>query len=175
MAENLAVTKYNDGEEISLVVDNWVWQDTISSDGFYSWYDNTEAKYGALYNWRAVSSGKLCPAGWRVPTEEDWTILIDHLGGREIAGGKLKEAGSVHWTRPNVGATNSSGFTALPGGYRWHGGNFNNVKRSGSWWTSTSNYSGSGVAYSLHSGHTEIEPHNYLFRIGASVRCIKEE
>ena len=180
MAQNLAVTKYNDGKEIPLIIANSEWSDTLVADA-YSWYGNVETKYGALYNWYAVNSEKLCPAGWRVPSDEDWTTLTNHLGGAEVAGGKLKEAnleeeGSIHWTIPNVGASNSSGFTALPGGYRYYSGGYNTIKRHGYWWTSTSNPSNTGIiGRSLYFGYAEIDrPTNLDKRTGASVRCIKK-
>ena len=174
MAQNLAVAQYNDGEEIPLVTATTEWYELES--GAYSWYGGTETRYGALYNWYAVSSDKLCPAGWRVPTDDDWTILTDYLDGVEVAGGKLKEAGSVHWTVPNVGASNSSGFTALPGGYRSSGGGYNNSKRLGYWWTSSSNplFPDDGNARSLNYSYAEIDKVILNKRIGASVRCIKE-
>ena len=71
-----------------------------------------------LYNWYAVNTGKLCPEGWHVPTDDEWTILTDYLGGKSVAGGKLKETGTSHWLSPNTGATNETGFTGLPTGYR---------------------------------------------------------
>jgi uncharacterized protein (TIGR02145 family) len=118
MAENLKTTKYNDGNSIPNVTDFIEWSDLIT--GVYCWYKNDasayKATYGALYNWFTVSTGKLCPAGWHVPSDAEWTTLYGYLGGAGVAGGKLKETGTTHWISPNTGATNSSGFTALPGG-----------------------------------------------------------
>ena len=183
MAQNLAVTKYNDGEQIPLIIVGSEWQDTLLADA-YSWYDNIEAKYGALYNWHAVSSDKLCPTGWRVPTDNDWTTLTDYLGGEQIAGGKLKETGAIHWMAPNVGASNSSGFTALPGGYRsytgsdyyyFYGGNYNGAKRNGYWWTSSSNpLNHDAIGRSLNYSYADINKTSLDKRTGAYVRCIKE-
>jgi uncharacterized protein (TIGR02145 family) len=173
MAQNLAVTKYNDGEPIPLVIDVSIWVDTLATAA-YSWYNNIETKYGAIYNWYAVGSGKLCPAGWRVSTDEDWKILTDYLGGAEIAGGKLKETGDVHWTNLNVGATNSSGFTALAGGYRYFGGSYANEKRFGYWWTANEATSKSGIARSMHYNYANIDQIKPDKRTGASVRCVKE-
>ena len=114
MGENLKVTRFNDGKEIPYVpeMDEW----TRVTGPAYSWYDNdisNKDTYGALYNWFAVSSGKLCPAGWRIPDDSDWEVLTDFLGGLSVAGGKLKETGTSHWTLPNSGATNETGFSAL--------------------------------------------------------------
>jgi|GEM_PF-4490758 len=118
---NLRVTHYNDGTAIPHVTDGGTWSG-LSTPG-YCYYNNStdpakQEKWGALYNWYAVETGKLAPAtgGWRVPTDADWTILSDYLGGVSVAGGKMKEAGTANWSSPNTGATNESGFSALPGG-----------------------------------------------------------
>jgi uncharacterized protein (TIGR02145 family) len=94
--------------------------------------------YGYLYNWYAVSHLHFAPNGWHVPTDDEWTILTNYLGGLDIAGGKLKETGTTHWVSPNTGATNESGFTALPGGDRaWDGGLFFGIGGEGNWWSAT--------------------------------------
>jgi len=96
-AENLQTTQYNDGTSISNVTDWFAWR-TLTTDA-YCWYNNDAATYrnlyGALYNWYAVKTGKLCPSGWHVPSNDEWTILSDYLGGGNVAGGKLKETGTV--------------------------------------------------------------------------------
>ena len=126
MAENLKTTKYNDGMAIPLVSDNNAWE-ALKTPG-YCWYNNDAAanknRFGALYNWYTVNTKKLCPAGWHVPNDKEWTTLRTYLGGEEIAGGKLKETGTTHWTSPNTDATNQTGFTALPGGGRRSNGEF---------------------------------------------------
>lgn len=120
MAENLRTTKYNNNADIPLVTGNQEWASLTTPA--YSWYNNDESAnkstYGALYNWYAINTGNLCPTGWHVPLSTEWTILINYLGGEASAGGKLKEAGLSHWATPNTGATNQSGFTALPAGVR---------------------------------------------------------
>ncbi len=129
MAENLRTTKYNDGSSIPVVNDNISWLNLTTAA--YCWYDNDISRkdiYGALYNWHTVTSGNLCPAGWHVPKNEEWTVLTAYLGGESVAGGKLKETGTAHWN-PNSDATNESGFTALPGGMRGNGGAFKMVTR----------------------------------------------
>jgi uncharacterized protein (TIGR02145 family) len=112
MAENLRVTHYSDGTKIPY---NKYYQ-----NGSYWWYNNDsltfKSTYGALYDWISVNTYKLCPTGWHVPLEIEWQELITFLGGESVAGGKLKETGTTHWNSPNTGATNESGFTALPGG-----------------------------------------------------------
>jgi len=123
MAENLRATRYNDGTDIPKVTDLAKWVN-LTTPG-YCWYLNEESGYkniyGGLYNWHAVNTGKLCPAGWHVPADEEWEALVSYLGGEDVAGGKLKESGNSHWIPTNAGitATNASGFTALPGGTHW--------------------------------------------------------
>ena len=116
---NLKTTKYNDGTSIPNVTNDTSWSNLTT--GAYCWYNNDVSyknPYGALYNWYAVNTGKLAPKGWHVPSDAEWTTLITYLGGESIAGGKLKEAGTTHWLSPNTEATNSTGFSALPGGRR---------------------------------------------------------
>ena len=138
IVENLKTTKYNDGIAIPLVTDNSDWGNLTTSA--YCWYTNDAAAnkstYGSIYNWYAVNTGKLCPTGWHVPTDEEWTILINYLGGGSVAGNKLKEAGTIHWISPNAG-TNESGFTALPGGRRTSAGIYVSLTDYGYWWSST--------------------------------------
>ena len=119
MKENLKVTKLNDGTAIELVINDDDWG--ISTSPGYCWYDNdvnNKNLYGGLYNGYCVITGKLCPTGWHVPTDSEWTELSDYLGGDDVAGGKMKETGTTHWLSPNTDANNESGFTGLPGGYR---------------------------------------------------------
>lgn len=138
MAENLKTTRYNDGTLIPHVTknDNWA---ALTSPA-YCWYNNdstNQEEYGALYNWYTVNTDKLCPEGWHVPTDEEWNILMSNFGDSGIAGGALKETGTLHWKSPNTGATNESGFTALPGGYRSYKGTCNLLRAYGFWWSST--------------------------------------
>ena len=120
MTENLRVTRLNDNTPIQLVTSNSSWASMTTPA--YCWYNNDEAAnkniYGGLYNWYAVNTGKLCPSGWHVPSHQEFTVLRDYLGGATAAGGKLKEVGLTHWKSPNTGATDSSGFTAVPSGTR---------------------------------------------------------
>jgi uncharacterized protein (TIGR02145 family) len=139
MSENLKVTKLNDGTDIPLVTDGNAWG--ILTTAAYCWYNNdynTYGKvYGALYNWWSVGTGKLCPEGWHIPTNQELVTLTDYLGGQSVAGGKLKEAGIKHWFSPNYGATNETGFTALPGGIRGWDGTYVVVGNYGCWWSSS--------------------------------------
>lgn len=178
MVENLRTTKFNDGTRIPLVTDAIVWSN-LSTPG-YCWYDNNAAAYkvtyGALYNWYAVNTGKLCPTGWHVPSNREWKILTGYLGGEDMAGGKLKESDTIHWISPNTG-TNESGFTAFPGGARQDDGLFgalflSEIGLSGFWWSSTDcdvNTAWQLDMVSWDSG-VMITPH-YKVR-GHSVRCL---
>ena len=139
MQENLKTTKLNDGTVIPLIA-NASWG-TLTTPGF-GWYNNDPVTYkstlGGYYNWYAINTGKLCPTGWHVPGNADWTTLFTFLGGPIVAGGKMKEAGTTHWLNPNTDATNSSGFTGLPGGYRFPGdGSYGGLSQIANWWTTT--------------------------------------
>ena len=172
MAENLATTRFNDGTEISLATSNTSW--FLATEAAYSWYNNVTISYGALYNWYAVNTGKLCPSGWHVSSDEDWTTLAAFLGGSAASGAKLKEAGTIHWQAPNSGADNSSGFTALPGGYRYYNGAYNALTRYGYWWTSTESSSANAYGRDLYYGYNDLDRISSDKRSGASVRCIKD-
>jgi uncharacterized protein (TIGR02145 family) len=142
--------------------------------------------YGVLYNWPAAMAGAAssttnpsgvqgaCPAGWHIPSYAEWIQLWNYLGGKSIAGGKLKEAGTDHWTSPNTGATNESGFTALPGGDRRSDGIFDNIGYSGFFWSSTESPNNPwyhDVYYT--SNHASIYDIRYK-EFGVSIRCIKD-
>ena len=176
MVENLKVTKLNDGTPISNINDKDIW--TSVSTPAYCWYTNDESnykKYGALYNWFTVNSAKLCPIGWHVPTDAEWTILTNFLGGDSVAGSKLKEAGFTHWLSPNTGATNSTGFTALPGGYNRGNGTYVTIGNAGAWWSSTS-YSSYAQAYlrGMRYDSTVFYRSYYFEGGGWSVRCLRD-
>jgi len=141
MADNLKALSFNDGKPIPIIRDNKMWEKTKSPAlGFW----NTDVKYtetyGFIYNWYAVSTGKICPKGWHVPTEEEWVDLMDYAGGSEKSGdnpAKLKEKGTAHWKAPNTGATNEIFFNALPAGEISYFGTDAESGTMTKWWTST--------------------------------------
>lgn len=174
MVENLKTTKYNDGTDIPLVKDSATWAN-LATPG-YCWLYNDQLTYinttGALYNWYAVNTGKLSPIGWHVPSDSDYIVLTKYLGGESIAGGKLKETGTTNWKTPNTGADNTSGFTALPGGYRNEHG-FYGIGVNGSWWTTTPVGTDNAMYLYLENTNAEAQRLNYKKMHGFSVRCIK--
>jgi len=128
--------------------------------------------YGVLYNWPAAKAA--CPPGWHLPSDEEWTALTTWLGGEEVAGGKMKETGIAHWLSPNTGATNESGFSALPGGYRGSNGYFSSITHYGSWWPSTE-YSTNDAWYSELSYYdSKLSRSNLSKEVGFSVRCVRD-
>jgi uncharacterized protein (TIGR02145 family) len=141
MAENLTTFKLNDGTPLEYISDNKKWEKTKSAA--YGWYRaevGYAEQYGAIYNWHAVATGKLCPQGWHVPTEEEWNDLLDYAGGSERSmdnPAKLKEAGTAHWKAPNEGATNDIYFTALPAGEISFSSFEVEPGTKTHWWTST--------------------------------------
>jgi uncharacterized protein (TIGR02145 family) len=185
MAENLRTTRYNDGSPINYPgTDNNQWENNTT--GAYSWYQNDRDTYmdtyGALYNWHAVKTGKLCPAGWRLPTDDDWTEANRSLAAN--AGGKLKDNNTGYWQGTNSDATNETGFNALPGGGRFSAlpggsrvevhGYFYYMGKSGRWWTSTEQSSSEAWYRSVHSGSGNLyRSHNYK-ETGFSVRCVRD-
>lgn len=177
MVENLRTTRYRNGDPIPNITDKTAWQSLTT--GGYCWYNNDSKNkpvYGALYNWFAVNDSRnLAPEGWHVPSHQEWTVLWDYLGGWKIAGGKLKETGTLHWKNPNNGATNESGFCALPGGNRNDLGDFYDIGNLGTWWCTdeTDNTN----AWSVRAVHVlvEIEEWGGCNKNEArSVRCIKD-
>jgi uncharacterized protein (TIGR02145 family) len=179
MAENLKVTHLKDGTPIPMVesYDEWASLDLPA----YCWYNNDTLNrdtYGALYNSYVIETGKLCPEGWHVPTDEEWSELETYYGGANASGGALKTAGTEFWKTPNTGATNLDGFSALPGGYRNYAGPFNLVRITGYWWTSSErSWYGSepkllfrSVTYDGESVVRDIA----VKTNGLSVRCVKD-
>jgi uncharacterized protein (TIGR02145 family) len=176
MVENLKTTRYNDGSAIPLVTSDTAWSN-LKTPG-YCWYNNDapayKNTYGALYNWYTVNTGRLCPKGWHVPSNDEWKILTTFLGGGDIAGGKLKEAGFTHWRSPNSAATNEMGFTALPGGCRYGNGSFYMRGLYGFWWTTSEDISGGAFTRGMDDDETDVSKHTGVKGVGASVRCVRD-
>ena len=173
MVENLNVTHYRNGDPIPNITYNTAWLNDTT--GAYSNYNNDvnySISYGRLYNWYAVANNrKIAPAGWHVPTDAEWTVLTDSLGGDSIAGGKMKEAGTAHWLSPNTGATNSSGFTALPGGGRDYNGGFYYLTHGAYFWSSTEYSSPNAWYRGLGYGNESVGRYYDIKTDGFSVRC----
>ncbi|MBN2858121.1 MAG: fibrobacter succinogenes major paralogous domain-containing protein [Candidatus Delongbacteria bacterium] len=178
MAENLKVTHFRNGEEIPEVSDYNEWKN-LTGAGRRS-YNNDQlisSVYGSLFNWYAVKDSRLiAPEGWHVPTDDEWDILINWVGGEDSAGVKLKETGFDHWSYPNEGAANETGFTALPGGWRINMGNFYNINTEGYWWASTNEYLPSSFAHAvcLYNDSLKSDGLAVIKQFGLSVRCVKD-
>ncbi len=191
MAENLRTANYTNGEPIPNVTaankfanksddkgnraDGWEELTT----GAWAHYNNDrkyENPYGKLYNWYAVNDPrKVCPTGWHVPTHAEWTNLETYLGGNVLAGGKMKSTGTIYWQSPNIAATNESGFSGLPGGYR-AADVFTSMGKFGSWWSATANKNNDNDAWILY---LDMNRSNTVITEtaktdGQSVRCLKD-
>jgi uncharacterized protein (TIGR02145 family) len=181
MAENLKTTQYSDGNAIPNLANFTDW--TYTNTGAYCWYNNDinyKNIYGALYNWMAVDTGKLCPAGWHIPSNDDWIDLQADLSGEQLAGKKLKEKGTAHWLSPNTGATNVTGFTALPAGIRNKLGGFQELGKSTFYWATSDKYQSdpeygkSGGSYLTYQGTQLGVGGSGPKREGHSVRCLRD-
>jgi uncharacterized protein (TIGR02145 family) len=177
MDKNLDITNYLNGDPIPYITDAAVWASLTT--GAWCYYNNdpsTAATYGKLYNWYAVNDPRgLAPSGWHIPTDAEWTLLeTSCLGGASIAGGKMRVSGITTWQSPNTGATNSSGFAGLPGGYRDVTGAFSGVGIYGGWWSSTA----FNAAIAWYRNLVYYAPDIFRDGInkvsGFSVRCIKD-
>ena len=189
MAENLAYLP-----SVNMVADGS--EDAAGSYYYVYGYDGTNvadakatdnyATYGVLYNWTAAMDGEassttnpsgiqgVCPAGWHLPSDAEWTELTDYLGGTSVAGGKLKETGTTHWASPNTGATNETGFTALPGGYRIDNGSFGDIGYYGYWWSATGSNAADAWFRYMDYSNSSVSRSNYFKEVGFSVRCVRD-
>lgn len=172
MAENLKTTKYNDGIDIPYVIDN-TWSDL--STAAYCWYVNDEEtyknQYGGLYNWYTVKTGKLCPLGWHVPTDDEWGTMVEYLGGDDEAGIKLRNTSG--WEE-NGNGTNESGFNASPSGYQFYKGGFNYAGKASFWWTSTA-FEDKVWRRGVTSFNSIVNHYADSLNSGYSIRCLKGE
>lgn len=186
MAENLRTSRFGDGSEISMVNNQVTWLN--ANYGAWCWYDtiNTDdVPYGKLYNWYAVNDTRgVCPTGWHVPTDAEWTTLIDYLDpvavnpdaeGTQstVAGGKMKEAGIIHWRSPNTGATNESGFTGLPGGGFDPEDTFDGKSSYAYWWSATGIGNDAWTRQLSHWTSSAVRS-TFPKHQGLPVRCLKD-
>ncbi len=179
MAENLKTSKYNDGTEIPNVIDDEEWE--TLTEGAYTYYNkdaNHNATYGKLYNWHAVNTGKLCPQGWHIPTDAEWTQLINYLGEDE-AGQKMKSTGNSTdgtglWDKDlGYEGTNESGFSGLPGGHRYGDGSYG-MGAYGGWWSSTEGGTDLAWGMLLFYDYNEVDSEEYNKNYGFSCRCARD-
>lgn len=167
LRENLKSLHYSDGTAITGVMS-------------YNNSDSLANIYGRLYTWNAAMRNStqqgvqgVCPVGFHVPTDSEWTVLGNFLGGNSLAGGKLKEADTVHWYSPNTGASNTTGFTALGGG-EWESGAFQFIKMFGVFWSSTQTSSTQAIYRYLSYNNGTLSPYTWNKTLAYSVRCIKD-
>jgi len=179
-SNNLNVSRYQNGDLIPQITDSATW--ISMTTGAWCYLNNDPSmgvKYGKLYNWYAVTDPRgLAPSGWHAPTDAEWTTLVNYLGGEAIAGGRMKEVGTSHWLTPNLGATNESGFTGLPGSFRANSGSrgvFVSPGEVGYWWSTTERGDSQTITVSYlikQNGSTGITA--WYKEMGLSVRCIKD-
>ncbi len=176
MKENLNVSHYRNGDVIPQVTDPTQWKNLTT--GAWCYYNNDPGYgsiYGKLYNWYAVNDYRgIAPNGFHIPTDAEWTILTNFLGEELVAGGKMKEKGTVLWLYPNTGNSNVSGFTGLPGGFRSLTGSFGFIGKNGSWWSSSNHNPPNTWFRSLNFDVENIERTSFSKILGYSVRCIKD-
>lgn len=181
MTKNLDVTRYRNGDRIPYAATPAKWASLTT--GAWCWYKNDSANgaaYGKLYNWYAVNDPRgLAPEGWHIPSDAEWETLSDYLGGASVAGGKMKSTGTIEsgtglWYAPNTDATNSSGFTGLPGGYRGSNGTFFNVGYYGYWWSSTELSSSFAWKRRLYYYYGYFYKDSSNKQDGYSVRCLRD-
>ena len=179
MVENLRVTRFNDGTELTWPSKAEWGSIVVPQYGFYNFDIKNKDVYGVLYNYCAVASGKLAPKGWHIPSDQEWQILIDYLGGENVAGGKIKDTGTIEsdngaWVAPNQDATNESGLKSLPGGYIESDGKSYAMGTYCNFWSSTW-YSDDHAWYWYISSKTpKALGNNWSKKAGFSVRCIKD-
>jgi uncharacterized protein (TIGR02145 family) len=175
MAENLNVSHYRNGDPISQVQDKNEWSKLTT--GAWCYYENNSEYgkiYGKLYNWYAVNDLRgLAPEGWHIPSDAEWTQLIDYLGGEKVAGDKLKA--TTLWEIPNSGATNSSGFSAFPGGSRSLSGGVDGIGKIGCFWSSSEGDYSNAWDRSMSYYYSDVYRNYPKGKInGFSCRCVRD-
>ena len=179
MLENLNVATFKNGVAIPEVKDKdaWIKAGENQQPAWCYYYNDKKNgdKFGKLYNWYAVvDNNGLCPQGWHVPSDDEWSVLIDYLGGSQIAGGKMKEVGITNWNSPNIESTNLSLFTGLPGGRRNDDGYYGSIGYVGNWWSSTEYTSDDAWLRSLLSANGNAYMYDFNKNYGFSVRCLRD-
>lgn len=179
MLENLNVSHFRNGVIIPEAKTDKEWQEAGNNKKpAWCYSDNNPENgkiYGKLYNWYAVNDQRnICPLGWHIPTDAEWTILTTYLGGENVAGGKMKDAGTLHWKSPNTGAYNSSGFKALPGGIRSYYGSFYVMGTGGVWWSSTECSTNNAWYRNMGYSSSYVNRYSYGKANGFSVRCVRD-
>lgn len=177
MAENMKTTRYENGDLIgtTATVNLDITNESLPK---YQWAcggnESNVGTYGRLYTWHAATDNRnVCPTGWHLPTDAEWTKLTTYLGGESVAGGKLKETATTHWLTPNAGATNETNFKALPGGLRNQNGEYSGIWNYGYWWSSTENTTIAAWNRSMSYGNSIVSRNPSYERNGISVRCVK--
>lgn len=173
MAENLKVSRYRNGDSIPIVVDSSKWVG-LSSGASCHYNQNLGYMpvYGKLYNWHVTEDiRKIAPDGWHIPTEGEWEILINYLSNMQ--GNKLREKGSKHWKSPNTSASNESGFTALPAGFRYRNLGFDDLSFSANWWSASGNGTYATMFTLGYNQESMIKNLEYKIN-GYAIRCVKD-
>jgi len=178
MAENLKVTRYSNGDFIETTTPATLDISDQNEPKFqwaYAGDEGNVADYGRLYTWYAVTDSRnICPEGWHVLTNAEWTKLANYFGGEGLAAAKLKEIGTDHWNSSNTVATNSSGFTALPGGGRGNNGVFGGMGYYGSWWSSSESDTATAGYWYMYYNVNSVKKTSFHKNSGFSVRCVKD-
>jgi uncharacterized protein (TIGR02145 family) len=181
MAENLNTSSYRNGDAIVTDLDNAAWGAT--SSGAWSYYNNDasyECPYGKLYNWFACTDSRgLCPTGWHVPSDAEWTTLTNFLGGEGVAGGMMKSTGTIEattglWNNPNTGATNSSGFSGVSSGTKYYEGNYSDISNISIFWSNSEIQSDTGLTRYIYYAGQDVVLYPYVKQGGFSVRCLRD-
>ncbi|NLP10593.1 hypothetical protein GX408_09390 [bacterium] len=178
MAENLKVKHYRNGEAIPIISDSAAWKNLTT--GACCSYNNGINTFGLLYNWFATAdSRKIAPEGWHVPSRLEWDTMAEFLGGSSVAGGKMKEMGTLNWKSPNAGATNVSGFNALPYGNRGNGyshWDYCNFGTHANFWSLTEfpNNNKWGYFCAMEFSTPELIFYQLDKKMGFSIRCVKD-
>lgn len=178
LIKNLDVSTFRNGDPIPEAKTNASWEISTRQHEpawcYYNMDSTNQNKFGKLYNWYAVNDPRgIAPVGWHVPTDVEWQILVDYLGGDSSAAGKMKEFETAIWENPNTGATNKSGFTGLPGGYRYHDG-FYYMGYTAFFWSSTRHTTTTAWSRLLNYDNSEVYRYFGNKWDGYSVRCVRD-